>query len=61
MTVGHQNEEMSDEKQGRVEINELPQKEEELKTDEAKEVKGGGGLSGGVIASRKQIGEEIPQ
>ena len=58
--MSHQNEAMSDEKQGRVEVNNLPQKEEELKTDEAKDVKGGGGLSGGVIAN-KHIGEEIPQ
>lgn len=44
---------------GRVQVGNLPQQEKELKKQEAEDVKGGGGLSGGVIASH--IGEEIPQ
>ena len=58
--MSQQKEEMSDEKQGRVQVSDLPQKEETLKDGEAKNVKGGGGLSGGVVA-RTHVGEEIPQ
>jgi hypothetical protein len=57
--MSHQKEDRSDEKQGGVQINDLPQKEEELQPDEAKNVKGGGGLTGGVVGSRSK-GEEIP-
>jgi len=59
--MSQQKEEMSDEKQGRVQVSDLPQKEETLKEGEAKNVKGGGGLPGGVVASRAGVGEEIPQ
>jgi hypothetical protein len=59
--MSQQNEKMSDENQGRVQVNNLPQQEEGLKSDEARNVKGGGGASGGVLGDRTHIGEEIPQ
>jgi hypothetical protein len=43
----------------RVQVGTLPQQERELKAREAKNVKGGGGMPGGVLPSH--IGEEIPQ
>jgi hypothetical protein len=43
----HQMEEMSHEKQGRVQVDDLPQPQKELKSDEAKDVKGGGSKAGG--------------
>ena len=43
----------------RVQVGNLPQQEKELKDQEAEKVKGGGGLSGGVI--QPPGGEEIPQ
>jgi len=46
-------------KTSRVQVGNLPQDEKEVKTQEAEKVKGGGGLSGGVL--RSGIGEEIPQ
>ena len=46
-------------KTGRVQVGNLPQQEKELKDQEAEDIKGGGGLGGGVFASH--IGEEIPQ
>ena len=46
-------------KTSRVHVGSLPQQEKELKDKEAENINGGGGLSGGVIASH--IGEEIPQ
>jgi hypothetical protein len=45
-------------KVSRVQVDNLPQQEKELKDQEAENVKGGGGLSGGVVC---HIGEEIPQ
>ncbi|HSB29040.1 MAG TPA: hypothetical protein VLE19_14335 [Pyrinomonadaceae bacterium] len=48
----------------RVQVSNLPQQEKELKDKEAENVKGGGGLAGGVLAgggSVAHIGEEIPQ
>ena len=45
-------------KTSRVQVGNLPQHEKELKDQEAENVKGGGGLSGGVVS---HIGEEIPQ
>lgn len=45
---------------GRVQVGTLPQKDKELKEKEAESVKGGGGLSGGVINNIRS-GEEIPQ
>ena len=42
-----------------VQVGNLPQQERELTDQEAKNVKGGGGPSGGVLATH--IGEEIPQ
>ena len=44
---------------GRVQVGNLPQKERELKGQDAENIKGGGGLSGGVI--QPPGGEEIPQ
>lgn len=44
---------------GRIQVGDLPRQEKELEKQEADSVKGGGGLSGGVIANH--IGEEIPQ
>ena len=43
-----------EENKGRVEVDDLPRKQEELKDSEAKEIKGGGGASGvgGDIRSR---------
>jgi len=46
-------------KTSRVQVGSLPQQEKELKDKEPENINGGGGLSGGVIASH--IGEEIPQ
>jgi|GEM_PF-1423792 len=43
----------------RVQIGNLQQREKELEEKEAESVKGGGGLSGGVI--QRPGGEEIPQ
>ena len=58
-------------KASRVQVGKLPQPEKELKDREAENVKGGGGLSGGVVADQigggpsggvlRQGGEEIPQ
>ena len=60
--MSHQMKEMSDEKQGKVEVNDLPREQEELTDEEAKQTKGGGGMSGGVLkGGLKPIGEEIPQ
>ena len=46
-------------KQNRVQVGNLPQQERELKDQEAENVKGGGGVPGGVVSNH--IGEEIPQ
>ena len=48
-----------EEKTSRVQGGNLPQQERELKEQEAENVKGGGGVPGGVVANH--IGEEIPQ
>jgi len=45
-------------KTNRIQVDNLPQQEKELKDQEAEKVKGGGGVSGGVL---RQAGEEIPQ
>ena len=41
-----------EEKKGRVEVNDLPRKEEELKDEEAKEIKGGAGSVGASTGSQ---------
>lgn len=48
----------SEAKTSRVQVGELPPQEKELESQEADQVKGGGGLAGGVFPSR--IGEEVP-
>ena len=50
----------TDAKTNRVQVGNLPRQDKELKDKEAENVKGGGGLSGGVIRT-SHIGEEIPQ
>jgi hypothetical protein len=52
-------EQQQNEDKARVQVGTLPQQEKELKDREAENIKGGGGLSGGVL--RTHIGEEIPQ
>ena len=49
----------SESKTNRVQVGNLKQQDKELKNQEAADVKGGGGVSGGVLATH--IGEEIPQ
>lgn len=49
----------TEENKVRVQVDNLPQKEHELKDREAQNIKGGGGAYGGVL--RSGIGEEIPQ
>ncbi len=51
--MSHQREEMSDEKESRVKLNDLPRKEEALKDKEARQVQGGGGALGGVVNTRQ--------
>ena len=46
-------------KTSRVQVGNLQQQEKELKDREAENVKGGGGVPGGVVANH--VGEEIPQ
>ena len=45
---------------GRIQVGNLPQQEKKLKKQEAENVKGGGGLPGGVVPT-SHVGEEIPQ
>ena len=52
-------EQQKNEEKARVQVGNLAQQEKELKDREAENIKGGGGLSGGVL--RTHIGEEIPQ
>jgi hypothetical protein len=51
-------EQQKSEDKGRVEVEDLPRKEEELKNEEAKQIRGGGANSGVNV---RHIGEEIPQ
>lgn len=46
-------------KQNRMQVGNLPQKERDLKDQEAENVKGGGGSPGGVL--RSHIGEDSPR
>jgi len=48
-----------EQKPGRINVGNLPQQEKKLKKQEAENIKGGGGLPGGVVPSH--VGEEIPQ
>lgn len=50
----------AEDKNLRVQVGNLPQQDKELREREAENIRGGGGLSGGVLGS-KHIGEEIPQ
>ena len=52
-------EQQKSEDKGRVEVEDLPRKEEELENEEAKQIRGGGGANSGVNV--RHIGEEIPQ
>ena len=52
-------EQQKSEDKGRVEVENLPRKEEELKNEEAKRIRGGGAADSGV--NLRHIGEEIPQ
>ena len=45
-------------KTSRIQVDNLPQQDKELNDQEAENVKGGGGVPGGVVANR--IGREIP-
>jgi hypothetical protein len=59
-------EQKPEDKKGRTQVGNLPQQEKELKEREAEKIKGGGGLSGGVVLRGENqltshIGEEIPQ
>ena len=62
MISGKTQEKRSEEKKGRVNVNELPGEEKTLKGKEARNVKGGGGAPGGVVGSKtgRTTGEEIP-
>jgi hypothetical protein len=46
-------------KTNRVQVGKLAPQEKELKDQEAENIKGGGGVSGGVVL--RSQGEEIPQ
>ena len=52
-------EQQKSEDKGRVEVENLPRKEQELKNEEAKGIRGGGVSDKGV--DLRHIGEEIPQ
>ena len=54
-------EQKPEDNKGRVRVGNLPQQEEELKEREAGNIKGGGGVPGGVVGQLSHIGEEIPQ
>jgi hypothetical protein len=59
-------EQKPEDKKGRVGVGNLPQQEKELKDRDAENIKGGGGVPGGVVNNRgesqvRHIGEEIPQ
>ena len=61
--MSKEKEQQPEEKKGRVSVGNLSQPEKELKEREAENIKGGGGLSGGVVArgGAQSISEEIPQ
>ena len=53
-----------EDKKGRVRVDNVPRQEKELNAGDAATIKGGGGVSGGVLKGGAQvmhIGEEIPQ
>ena len=55
-------ERQSESRKGRVQVSNLPQQQRQLKNKEAANIKGGGGVSGGVNGDRARSGgEEIPQ
>lgn len=58
------NQDKADDKKGRITVSNLPQQEKELREQEAENIKGGGGLSGGVLRGGTQVkpvGEEALQ
>lgn len=44
----------SEEQKGRVQMGDLQRQEQELNAEEARQIKGGGGLAGGVVNTRNQ-------
>jgi hypothetical protein len=60
--MSKEKQEQPEEKKGRISVGDLSQPERELTEREAENIKGGGGLSGDVVARGEvHIGEEIPQ
>jgi len=57
--MGNSTEQKPETKTSSVQIGNLPQQEKELKVQEAKNLKGGAGVSGSALTNH--IGEEIPQ
>ena len=57
--MSSKSEQQKSEDKGRVEVENLPRKEQELKNEEAKGIRGGGASDRGV--DLRHIGEEIPQ
>ena len=57
--MSNSTEQKAEAKTSRIQVGNLPREEKELKNQEAENVKGGGGVPGGVVANH--IGEEIPQ
>ena len=56
-------EQQPEEKKGRVSVGNLSQPEKDLEDREAENIKGGGGVAGGVVmrGGAQAISEEIPQ
>ena len=57
--MNNSTEQQTETKTTRIQVGDLPKQEQELKNQEAQNIKGGGGPSGGVIEIH--AGEEIPQ
>jgi hypothetical protein len=49
----------SEEKEGRVKIGDLQRQEKELNDEEARQVTGGGGLSGGVVLRKPGVNDPL--
>jgi len=59
IVMNNSTEQKPEAKSSRVQVGNLPQHEKELTDKDAEGIKGGGGLSGGVV--ERSSGEEIPQ